>query len=447
MKARAVIATLVVLVISVGVLAVGYISQMNSNNKYSYALEDYYQQTFYELTDNINDIELNLSKGMVASSKTTKLEAFEHIETECASAASNLSRLPITHESINETTRLVNQLGGYSYYILQKIKSDVTISETDSSQLNTLYDYTIKVQQLLNDFQKSINDDFSFVVEMLDNKTANSKIGTGLSSLQSTATGVEYPTLIYDGPFSESVKNKEVKGLKGTTELSKEECEKVIWEKVGAAYTIEKIEYTSNTQGNISTYDYKITRKDLPDMYIQMKNGIVITISSIVAKSNIDKKMTLDECKTKAEEFAKILDFENMKAVWGTIINNTAYINLTTYINDTIIYPEMVKVKVNILNGDIVGWEATNYIYNHTERTDLTPQITAVKAREAIDKRLEVETQKICIIPREYKEDVLCYEFKCKLDKYTYYVYVNAKTGLEENILRIVQTNDGELIE
>lgn len=445
MKGRAVVASLVVLIMAVGVLTVGYISLKNTQTTYSYALEEYYQQTFYELEDNINDIELNLSKGMVATGKERRLEAFELIQRDCSSAISNLSRLPITHESINETTRLVNQLGGYAYYIISKIKTDTALSTQDYEQLDTLYDYTVNVQESLNNFQRSINDNFSFVVEMLDNMDKN-QISTNLSSLQSTVTGVEYPTLIYDGPFSESVTNKEIKGLPTNT-VTKEEAEKIIWEKIGAVYTIDSIEYMSNTQSKFNTFDFKVMRKNLPDMYIQVtqKGGWVVTISSTTSDGN--EELKLEDCKKKAEEFSKVLDFENLKAVWGTILNNTAYINLTTVIDNTIIYPELIKVKIDIKTGSVIGWEATNYAYNKTERTNLTPKITAAQAQQNLDSRLKVETQKLCVIPKEYNQDVLCYEFKCTLNNYTYYVYINANTQVEENILRLVNTNDGELIE
>lgn len=445
MKARAVIATLVVLVMSIGVLAVGYVSTKNTKMTYSYALEDYYQRTFYELVNNVNDIELNLSKGMVANGKTTKLNAFETIEKDCATAISNLSRLPINHESINETTRLVNQLGGYSYYVVQKIKTDTSLSTTDTEQLDTLYDYTIKVQSSLNDFQKSINDNFSFIVEMMNTKNEN-KVSTNFSSLQSKATGIEYPTLIYDGPFSESVTNKKIKGLEDK-KITKDEGKTLIWEKIGAKYTIDSVEYVSNTQSKFNTFDYKVLRKDLPTMYVQIteQGGMVLDISSTSSKG--DKNYTLEECKAKAEEFAKILDFTELKAVWGTIINSTAYINLTTVVDNVVIYPEMIKVKVDIQTGNIIGWEAKNYAYNHIKRSNLSPKITASQARENVTKTLTIVSQRLSVIPKDYKDDVLCYEFVCKLNNYTYYVYINALDGTEENILRIVQTNDGELIE
>lgn len=444
MKIRAVIASLVVLIIAVAVLAVGYISTKNRSMEYSYALEDYYQRTYYELVNNISDIELNLSKGIVASGNQTKTKAFENVQKDCFSATNNLSRLPVNHESINETTRLVNQLGGYSYYLLQKFSSGSSLSENDLSQLDTLYDYTIRVQQMLNDFSKSINDDFSFVDQMMENK--DNQMNTNFSGIQSKVTGVEYPTLIYDGPFSDSVMNKEVKGLTGE-EVTKDDAKKIIWEKVGAKYTIDNVEYTGETQSKINTYDYKITLKDLPDMYAQVtkKGGLVITLSSVAGTG--EEKLSLDESKNKAEEFAKILDYTGVKAVWGTIINNTAYINLTTVIENTIIYPEMIKVKVDIQNGNIIGFEATNYIYNHVQREIPFTGISAADAQKTIDKRLKIDTQKLCVIPKEYGSDVFCYEFKCTLNSYTYYVYVNAVNGQEENILRVVNTNDGELLQ
>lgn len=444
MKLRTFIAILAVMVISIGVLAVGYISTNSARVTYSYALEDYYQRTFYELLDNVNDIELNLSKAIVATSKENQLETFEKIYQDSATALCNLSRLPIDNEAIYETTRLMNQLGGFTYSLIQKLKNQQTITQEDFAQLETLYDYTKNIQVALNEFQQSINYDFSFVVNSLKDYKV-SRISTTFNQLQSSETGVEYPTLIYDGPFSESVMNKKVKGLNDTI-ITKEEGEKKIFDDLGAIYTIEKVEYSSFTQGKFATLDYKVSRKDLPDLYVQIsqQGGMFLTISA--AGINGGENKDLDECKKIAQDFIDKLGFEDMQTIWGTIINNTAYINLTTVKNDVIVYPEMIKIKVNTTNGDVIGMEATNYAYNKQTRTNTKPTITLANATKAVDKRLTIHNSELAIIPKEYGEDVLCYEFVCTLNNYTYYVYINATTGIEENILRIVQTDNGELI-
>lgn len=183
------------------------------------------------------------------------------------------------------------------------------------------------------------------------------------------------------------------------------------------------------------------------EYYIQVakKGGVIITISGY--QKSVNDNLELSKCEEKAEEFAKMLELENMKAVWSTKINNVAYVNLTTIVNDTIIYPEMIKVKISCDNGEIIGWDARTYAYNKQERTNTKPTKTASEAREKVSKLLTIETEKKALIPLEYNREVLCYEFKCTYNDYTYYVYINADNLKEENVLRIIDTVSGELMQ
>ena len=51
----------------------------------------------------------------------------------------------------------------------------------------------------------------------------------------------------------------------------------------------------------------------------------------------------------------------------------------------------------------------------------------------------------MAIIPTEWKTEILCYEFKGKIDNTDFLVYINAETGREENILVIIDTPNGIL--
>ena len=51
----------------------------------------------------------------------------------------------------------------------------------------------------------------------------------------------------------------------------------------------------------------------------------------------------------------------------------------------------------------------------------------------------------MAIIPTKWKTEILCYEFKGKVDDTEFLVYINADTGKEENILVILDTPNGTL--
>ena len=64
---------------------------------------------------------------------------FYKLYEQCNLAQSNLSRLPINHTSIKETTKFVNQMGGFSYYLFDKLNNGEALSEDDYKSLTELY--------------------------------------------------------------------------------------------------------------------------------------------------------------------------------------------------------------------------------------------------------------------------------------------------------------------
>ena len=51
----------------------------------------------------------------------------------------------------------------------------------------------------------------------------------------------------------------------------------------------------------------------------------------------------------------------------------------------------------------------------------------------------------LAVIPTEWQTEILCYEFKGKVEDREFLVYINAETGEEEDILVIKDTPNGTL--
>ena len=67
------------------------------------------------------------------------------------------------------------------------------------------------------------------------------------------------------------------------------------------------------------------------------------------------------------------------------------------------------------------------------------------KAKKTLNKNLNIKSENLAIIPTEYKTEILCYEFKGTVENREFIVYINAKTGEEEDILVIYNTPNGVL--
>ena len=100
---------------------------------------------------------------------------------------------------------------------------------------------------------------------------------------------------------------------------------------------------------------------------------------------------------------------------------------------------------MSLLDGEILGIETTGYINCHTERNIAKAKITIEEAKEKLNKKLNIESEGMAIIPTEWKTETLCYEFKGKVNETEFLVYINAETGEEEQILVIIETEGGIL--
>ena len=441
MKTRTFIAVVVALLVTVGVLTAGWIGSNAQSAAYASRLENSYQKSFSGLITNINTIEIYLSKALVTVDNGKKQELYQNINQECSLCATNLGNLPVNHESILETTRFVNQLGGFSYYLSQKLKSGGIMSDADISSVNELYNWCVYVQTVINDYAKQQDGSFNIL--------NNTQFGNTSSEFDqmftnTSATGTEFPTLIYDGPFSDSIKNKEVKGLVGE-EISKEQAENVI-KNAFKEYNVKNLIHTGDVDGKFASYNYSFeTTHRKYYATVTKKGGLLLSVSSI---GQLDKdRLSLEDAETEAESFAHNLGLTDMKSVWSTNLGGIAYVNLVPVRNNVIIYPDMIKAKVSLDTGSILGWEAQSYAYNHDDRDDFEFIISEQTARQMVAPELSIVSIKKCIVPKEYEREQLCYEYKCTYNNYIYYVYISGKTGAEIETLRVVKTSAGNLLQ
>ena len=105
-----------------------------------------------------------------------------------------------------------------------------------------------------------------------------------------------------------------------------------------------------------------------------------------------------------------------------------------------IMYPDLIKVKVALDDGRILGIETTGYLNNHTVRDISKIKISKDEAKKTLNKELNIMSEGLAVIPTEWESEVLCYEFKGKIENQEFLVYINAENGKEEDILIITNT-------
>ena len=153
-----------------------------------------------------------------------------------------------------------------------------------------------------------------------------------------------------------------------------------------------------------------------------------------------------EEANQKGKDFLTSKGFPNMKETYFLKQEGIVTINYAYMQDNVIMYPDLIKVKVALDNGEVLGIETTGYLNNHVENRDISNiKITEEEAKKDLNTDLEIISSGLAVIPTEWKSEILCYEFKGKVDDREFLVYINTENGREEDILIITNTPNGTL--
>lgn len=413
-------------------LGVAYGVTQNKVDTYGTQLENVYQKNYYELVDNVNNADMEMSKLLNATNSAYQKKMLTEIASASKNMQNNIALLPLTGEDVLESVRFVNQLSGYTTILEEKLANGAELTTEDLEMLQELHMALISMKDNLNRISMDMRNGYS----ILD---ASNEMNGDLNSFtidfnQIKANDVDYPTMIYDGPFSDSVVNQKVKGLSGD-EITEEEAGDVL----GKVFKdISSYTYNGKTEGKFETYNFDVVTSDNQELYAQVtiQGGHVLTVSGQNA-SDV-KNFDMQTGEKIAKEFAKANGVENPEIVWSEELNNQAYFNITPKENGIILYPDLVKVKVDLEYGNVIGYDAISYWTNHTDRNLGSASDVTV----SLPSGFKVVSKRLVLAPLDYNREVLCYEYQCEKEGITYYFYFNAKTGAEENILKVVETTD-----
>ena len=124
---------------------------------------------------------------------------------------------------------------------------------------------------------------------------------------------------------------------------------------------------------------------------------------------------------------------------------NIANINFAYSQNGVRCYSDLVKVRVALDTGEIVGMECKGYLMNHRERELGGAVLTQEEAQARVSSHLDVTATTMAVIPKDSMREVLCYEFKGTYMNKNFIVYINAENGREEEILLLIESENGIL--
>ena len=434
-----------VLLIIVAVLG---IILWKKQTEYRQASENSYNMAFYELVDYLENVETYLAKSVVSSTPEHGAETLTNLWREANLAQSYLSRLPIESQELENTEKFLNQVSDYSYSLSRKNIYNEKLSDDDLKNLKELHTYSVELENTLNQLSEDLNSGRFEWGELTKKGTVAFAQQVDNISKESFSNMEEnfheYSGLIYDGAFSEHLTSNEKKGLTGE-DIEEDVAKQKIEEFIGKnnIKEIQSLGYSENA--TIPVYDFSVINNndETANISISKKGGHVVSMNA-----NRDVKaetISQEEANSKGKEFLESNGFTSMKETYYLKQDGIVTINYAYYQEGVVIYPDLIKVKVALDNGEVLGIETSGYLNNHTIRDLKKVKITREQAKKDLNKDLEIISEGMAIIPTEWKTEILCYEFKGKVDEKEFLVYINAENGREEDVLVITNTPNGTL--
>ena len=398
-----------------------------------------YQRSFYDAVEQVDNIDLNLSKAL-ASKDATAVEQYL-IDTAINSelAESDIGQLPLQDETKFYTTKLINQIGDYSKYLVKKLINGENLTDVDKQNLESLYNANRQLKDALQQMMEKTNGDYSF--SNLEKAKSDDALIEGFTKLQNLS--VEYPELIYDGPFSDGQDQRVIKGLL-SNEVSFDEA-KENFIKIFNGYDIKEVSDVGITDGDIVCYNIQATLNDSV-LYAQISKNdgklIMFSYAGSCERVAVDEQTAIEN----AEQFLLNMGLSNMQEVWMNISNNVYTFNFAKEQDGIILYPDLVKVRVCAETGMVIGVEAKSYYTNHTQRKIEKATISEKEASQKVFDGIDIKASRLAVVPVGNSSEKLCYEFFGEFDGQTYYVYIDATNGRQVQMFKVIESTEGTLL-
>ncbi len=421
------------------VLGIFSIIQTVRANRYEREVLLAQQQALLSLDEYLDNISTNLEKTIYVSTPTMLTKLSTELWRETAGAKNSLSLMSSNDVTLMNTYKFLSQIGEFVMALQRKGANGEELTAEEREQLKELGSYCTSlrddVSKMCYDLQNGI---FSFEETAHYLLEENQDISTVTSSFDDVEQSLsDLPSLIYDGPFSDHIEQGSAKYLIGLDKVTKNEA-LLKAEKISGS---DELRFAYEEDGIIPCYVFQNDSCTIGITKIGGKPLYMIS-STFVGEIQIE----YEDAVSKAEEYLNEIGYTDLEASYYYTEDGICTINFAATHDNVIYYPDLIKVCVSLENGNILSFDATGYVSNHTDRGQMTRRLTSIEAQNKITGYLEIIDTRPCLIPTDWKTEQYCYEIHCKTSEgQELLVYIDCNTGEEDNILILLYSDGGVL--
>ena len=395
-----------------------------------------YRANLYELVGIVDEVDADLNKARVSATPTGQSLILTDLVVQARLAESNLEKFPVDMESELRLTEFLNRTANEAERMLSKLRLGEPLSEKDIQTIEYLYAINRGVKEELNGLVGKLSDDTmsAFIKEKADNAIFES-----FQKLENIATGEGMEKQPPRPQPRQEKKDGNSQPNEITVEEGKEACARYFKD-----YGIVKIEEAGETtSGRLDTLNFFLTDGQERQYFAQISKSDGALVEFDFYEKCTEKRLDTERAKEVAERYLQALGYRDMTAVWVNEGGLQATFLFAYDADGTVYYPDTVQVKVCQEKGIVIGLNARAYLIHHRARQTDETVISLASAREKISDKLTVESVTLAVIPTRGRGERTTYEFLCSYDGNLYFVYLDARTGEEVDILGADELTEG----
>lgn len=401
--------------------------------------ENQYQRAFHDLSFHMDRIHTELGNTLAVNSTSQGMQrkGLMNVWRLTSEAQSEVNQLPLTMLPFDKTEEFLTRISNFSFKAGVRDLTKEPLSEKELQTLKTLYKNSGEIAKDLQTVQNSV---IANNLRWLDvdtalakqNAQADSTIVDGFKTVNKKVE--EYPELDWGPSVSSMYQQRSVNMLSGVPMTKEDITRKAL--KFADAGNNANCQITENGKGtDWESYTAKVQAPEgkTISMDFTRKGGLLTSYSD--ERQVGAKKVPVDEALNKAGQFLENKGYRNMKAVSADPFDNLVNFSFVREQDGVLIYPEKITVRSALDNGEVIGFQASDFVYEHKDNREIPkPKISLDEARKQLNKDFEEVYNRKAIIKNDQAEDVLCYEIGGKINGSQYRLYINADTGLEESV-------------
>ncbi len=400
------------------------ITKAQESKQLTRAIGSMYERALYEIAEGVDSVAQDLEKILVINDAAMQGKLLGTIGKKCTLLGENLASLPVSEGAVQEVMACINRLGAWCDAGGGSCLTEAQ-RNTAAQLLATMDGLRANVSLLRRDLQSG---QLALHTPLED--------GGGYPADALGDPAVEYPTLIYDGPFSQG-QTGPARALTGPAVDEAAAAQRVL----ALFETGENAHAAQEIGGEIPAWYVELACGEENVYAAVTKTGGHILWLMRENEATTLPALGLHEARQRAEQTLASLGYEAMAPTHWQLDDGIAVFAYVATQDGVLLYPDMVKVQIRLSDGALMALETGNFVRSHTQRSWDEPTVAAQDAAALAQGLTGVETA-LCIAPTA-TDEALCWQISGRKDGHLFYIFVDAHTGRTIDIMKVIEDESG----